>query len=471
MCAERIRAGATPRTTSNAKRPAVTLLEEDPVFRSAVFSSLLVSVLWPGASFAQQPPPVPPTSHAPQTKTQPPAQPVLDAEAAAAKSDWKTADGILTPWIAAHPDDARALFDAGYVADAENHLDQAASLYRRATQVNPSSFEAHLSLGLLLARQGKLDEARSELATATTLDPGNGGADLKARAWRALAQIDRPRPGRPGDPAEASNDLLQALKLSPETEDDTLLAASLAEDTGQNDAAEAAYRRVLAEDPQSEAASSGLAHLLIDQKQYPEAETVLRSGLAKTPDDPVLTAQLALVLADQNDPQALPLVQKLHQTHPEEAGITRMLARLLSDSGQYAASDQLYAGLLASNPNDEDLLIAHGQNLVEEKDFMQAFAVFKKVTDLDPSSPEGWSGLAFTASKTSQPSIALHALTMRSKYLPENASTYFLWATSYDTLHDKAEAAVYYHHFLDSAAGRFPNQEWQARQRLRLLEK
>jgi hypothetical protein len=59
---------------------------------------------------------------------------------------------------------------------------------------------------------------------------------------------------------------------------------------------------------------------------------------------------------------------------------------------------------------------------------------------------------------------------MRSKSLPELPSTYFLWATAYDTLHNKAQAVTYYHHFLDSSAGKFPDQEWQARQRLSLLE-
>lgn len=59
---------------------------------------------------------------------------------------------------------------------------------------------------------------------------------------------------------------------------------------------------------------------------------------------------------------------------------------------------------------------------------------------------------------------------MRSQYLPENPSTYFLWAISYDALHRKTEAAAYYHHFLDAAVGKFPNQEWQARQRLLALE-
>lgn len=440
------------------------------MFRSVVFAFLL-GCLPCAAALGQQPVQVPSAPDASSDTPQPVAQQVLDAEAAIGKSDWKGAQAILTPWIAAHPDDARALFDAGYVADAENQPDEAVSLYRRATQADPKSFEAHLSLGLLLARQGKLDEARSELAIATTLNPAPADPSLKARAWRALAQIDRPRPGRPGDPAQASSDLLEALKLSPETEEDTLLAASLAEDTGQTDAAEAQYRRVLKEDPKSEAACSGLAHILIEKKQYPEAENVLRAGLAQAPGNPVLTAQLALVLANQNDPAAVPLVEKLHQAHPNDQAITRMLAQLLAESGNFAESDQLYGTLLAANPNNEDLLIAHGQNLVELRKFAEAFNVFKQATDLNPSDPEGWSGLAFAASKTGQPSVTLHALAMRSKFLPENASTYFLWATSYDTLHQKAKAVLYYHYFLEAAAGKFPNQEWQARQRLHLLEK
>jgi hypothetical protein len=45
-----------------------------------------------------------------------------------------------------------------------------------------------------------------------------------------------------------------------------------------------------------------------------------------------------------------------------------------------------------------------------------------------------------------------------------------LWATAYDNLHQKDQAVTYYQHFLDSSAGKFPDQEFQARQRLKLLE-
>jgi predicted Zn-dependent protease len=150
--------------------------------------------------------------------------------------------------------------------------------------------------------------------------------------------------------------------------------------------------------------------------------------------------------------------------------MTRMLAEMLAQAGDAAGSDKLYAELLAASPDDPALLVAHGQNLTRQLKFAEALAAFDKATRLDPANGDGWSGLAFAASKTAQPSVTLHALTMRSKYLPEVPGTYFLWATAYDSLHDKVAAAAYYHHFLESSAGKFPDQEWQARHRLVLLE-
>ena len=396
---------------------------------------------------------------------------VADAEAAIVKADWKTAESKLDAWLLSHPHDARALFDAGYVADAENRLDDAAGFYRRATEADSNSYEAHLSLGLLLARQNKVEQARPELETATKLDAGPAGPESKARAWRALAEIDKPGPDHPGNAVLASQELLEALKLSPEKPWDTLLAANLAEATGQNDAAEAAYRRLLAKDPANMQANAGLAHVLIAQKKYSEAETFLRAALAKVPNDAVLTTQLAMVLAAQDKAEAIPLLEGLHTAHPEDATITRMLGDIEAEAGDPAGSDKLYVSLLNKKPEDPDLLVAHGQNLIRQLKYAEAFAVFGKATQIASTNGDAWSGLAFAASKTGQPAVALHALTMRSKFLPEVPSTYFLWATSYDTMHDKDQAVVYYHHFLESSAGRFPDQEWQARQRLLLLEK
>ena len=440
-------------------------------FFAPLFAPLFALLAFPSFVPAQNsaPPPAgpaPATANAAAPTAQSVPAEIAAAEAAIAGSDWKTAEAKLDAYLATHPTDARALFDAGYVADAENRPGDAAALYRRAIAANPKSFEAHISLGLLLARQSNFDEARPELVTATTLDPGEAGVESKARAWRALARIDRAT-----NPDAASIDLLEALKLSPETPDDTLLAAELAEKSGQTDAAEAAYRRILAKDPHSVPANAGLAHILIVRKQYPEAQTLLRAALSAAPDDPTLNAQLAAVLVAQDDADALPLLQKLHNAHPADPAITRMLAQVLAVAGDYAGSDRLYLRLLAANPEDADLLVAHGQNLVHQAQMEEAMKVFDKATQIDPADIEGWGGLAFAASRTGHPDVTVHALTMRSRYAPEVASSLFLWAISYDALHQKKQAAAYYHRFLEAAGGKMPNEEWQARQRLQILDR
>jgi tetratricopeptide (TPR) repeat protein len=404
---------------------------------------------------------------------------VLKAEAAMQTGDWKTAEPVLDSWLAAHGADERALFDAAYIADAQGRDADAAGLYRKALAVNPKSFEAEVSLGLLLARTGKAAEARPALWAATTMEPSADGAfDLKAakaRAWRALAEIDahgvEGDAGLKADPAQASIDLLEALKLSPETEGDTLLAASLAETSGDLAGAETAYRKALKGDANSGAAASGLAHVLIEEKKYPEAEELLAGALKKTPENAAMTAQLAAVYVAEDKSDALPLLEGWHTKHPKDAVMSRMLAGVEADAGEYEKSDALYVELLASKPTDGELLTGHGQNLIRLRRYAEALKAFEDATAVDETNGDAWNGVAFASFQTHQPQITIHALTVRSKYLPDSAIIYFLWATAYDTLHDKKQAVSYYHRFLESSAGKLPDQEWQAKQRLALMEK
>ncbi len=396
---------------------------------------------------------------------------VAKAEAAMVKSDWKAAETVLDAWLAGHPGDARALFDAGYIADAQGRNDDAVGLYRKATIADPKSFEAQISLGLLLARLNKPAEARTALEMATTLTPDPPAPAVKAKAWRALAQIDEAGTDGKPDAAQASIDLLEALKVSPETAADTVMAAHLAEMNNDPAGAEAAYRRLLKNDPDSSAAQAGLAHLLIVQKKYPEAEEMLQAALKKSPDDPALTAQLAAVLVAEDKTDALPLLQGFHDKHLQDATITKMLAQVQADAGEYEASDKLYVTLLATDPKNTDLLVGHGQNLIRLHNYTEALTIFQRATRIDETNGDAWNGVAFASFELHQPTVTLQALSARSKYLPESPTILFLWATAYDTLHDKKQAAAYYHRFLDASAGKLPDQEWQAKQRLVLLEK
>ena len=393
------------------------------------------------------------------------------AEAALSKGDWKTAAPLLDAWLAGHPSDPRALFDAAFVADEQNHSTDAVTLYRRCIALQPKNFPAQASLGLLLARLGQLSEARPALLAATQLDPGPAGKPALAQVWRALAEIDRTGVNGHPDYAQASSDLLQALKFSPETEQDALMAAGFAEASGDTAGAEAAYHSLLASNPDSLQAIGGLAHLLIVEKKYPEAEALLRPALQKHPGNVPLTAQLAAVLVAQDNAEAIPLLQQLHATNPGDEEITRMLARVQADAGDFADADALDVALLRAHPQDADLLTSHAQNLMRLGQFPAALAAFEQAAKIDPTNADAWTGLAFAASELHQPQVTIQALAQRNKLQPETAPVDFLLATSYDHMHDKKSAILFYQRFLDLDAGKLKDQEWQAKQRVALLQR
>lgn len=404
----------------------------------------------------------PPDDDDTATQPSPQAEQQTAAESALQKQDYATAQKLLTELVAKKPADARLLYDLGFAEDALNHTDAAEAAYRKAIAADPKQFESRLQLGLLLAREGNTKEAQSQIATATQLTPMLGNEAAKGQALRALARLDQQ-----SNPAAARDALLAALKFSPETPQDILLAAELAESTGDNSAAEAAYRHLIETSPDDTAAVSALAHLLIKEQKYPDAEALLIKALATHADDPSLNAQLASVYgAEGKTDQSVPLLEKLHATNPQDANITRMLADLYTQTGNAPKADALYADLLAHGTPDASLLASRGDNLIRQQRYAEAESILKQATQLQPDLADAWSSLAFASSENHDPSTTLQALSMRAKYLPDTPATLFLSATAYDTLRQYKAAAEFYNKFLAAAAGKFPDQEWQAKHRL-----
>ena len=387
------------------------------------------------------------------------------AESKIEQRDFNGARPLLEKYLKQNPGDARALFDLGYLEDAAGNQVPAAAAYRKAIAADPRQFEARLALGLLLAHQSKFEEAKEQVQQATQLEAPNQAA--KAEAFRTLARLDRA-----SDPAAARDALVSALQLSPETPDDLLLTAQIAEANDDNELAQTAYQRLLALNPSpppavAAQATAGLAQLLLKQKKYSDAEPLLKSALARDPRDPGLNAQLATALLGQGkSDQALPVLETLQQLEPANASVDQMLADAYSQAGHPEKAESIYAKMVLAHPGDEDILAGQGQNLLRERLYPQAQQVFERAVKLKPDDGDAWSGLAFAASETKQYQAALHALSMRAKYLEETPATYFLWATAYDNLHLSKSAQEYYRKFLAASAGKFPDQEWQARHRL-----
>jgi tetratricopeptide (TPR) repeat protein len=432
--------------------------------------ALVFSLFLGTASLRAQSPPLPPgTSDTEQALPQTAAGPLTEAEAAIEAKSYDKARGLLDAYLSTHPEDARALFDRGYCEDAQGRSEPAKGYFRKATEADPKQFEARLALGLILAEQGSA-EAREQLETATTLEPNPANPAVKAQAYRAVAKLLRD-----SDPDEAKKALLEALKLTPETVGDTLLTAEIAETEGDKDVAEQAYRRVVNVTPQgaeSSAAVAGLSHLLIAEKKYSDAEPLLKSALTRDPDDPTLNTQYAALLsAEGKSDEAVAALEKLHKMEPQDREVAMMLADAYVDGKNYEKADAVYANLLTATPNDAELISARGQVLIREEKYPEAMEILQRAVKIKQDDSDAWGGIAFAASETHQFQMVIEALTMRSKLASETPATYFLWATAHDNLHHTKQAVEYYQLFLKSALGKFPDQEWQATQRLAVLEK
>ena len=407
----------------------------------------------PGTQVPDAAPPAPPQREAAESKIE--------------QKDFEGARPLLVQYLSQNPGDARALFDLGYVEDAANHQDAAAADYRKAIAADPKQFEASMALGLLLAHQGKYEEARVQIQQATLLTPDPPNPAAQAEAFRTLAKLDRT-----ADPTAARDALVAALKLSQETPDDLLLTAQIAEANDDPDLAQTAYQRLLSGHPApspsvAAAATGGLAQLLIKQKKYADAEPLLKTAVERDPHDPALNAQLATaLLAQGKTDEALPVLETLRQLEPDNPAVDQMLADAYSEGGHPEKADPIYARLALAKPGNEEILAGQGQNLLREHLYNQAQQVFERAVKLKPDDGDAWSGLAFAASENKQYQVALDALSMRSKYLPETPATYFLWATTCDNLHQSKQAQDYYRKFLTASNGKFPDQEWQARHRL-----
>ncbi len=410
------------------------------------------------------------------TSSSQPASPVQDAlrsQAADAieRGDMPAALKLLSQLNEKEPENAGILFNLGSAQDALDQPGPAEESYRHAIRLNATYLEPHLALGLLLARTGHPAEARGELLAATTSNGGSQPA-LKARAFRALAELDRTK-----DPAEARDALISALKLSPETPEDALLSASLAEQSGDLDAAEKAYQRVLAKSPNDPAASAALARLLVRQDKQAEAVTVLQTALQANPGEPTLTAQLASLYVHRGDlEQARGLVEPLHAAHPTEPSITRLYARLLSQTGDYATSEPLFATLRRQAPGDAELADDDADALIHLKRFAEAEQLLKAAVRTPGafSSKENLGDaaghLAFAASQNNDPETVLQAVSLRATVLPQSPAILFLEAIARDKLHQTKQAQMLYRQFLSVANGQFPDEVWEARHRLIALE-
>ena len=145
-----------------------------------------------------------------------------------------------------------------------------------------------------------------------------------------------------------------------------------------------------------------------------------------TPPDPAKAAK------------ALPILTNLHNSNPNNPAVTRLLARLSIQTGDYAQADRLLAALIAATPPnsapDPTLLDDRGDALIHLKRPAEAEAILKRAVANPAAFPSkddlasAAGHLAFAASQNNDPAETLQALALRATVLPQSPSTLFLAA-------------------------------------------
>ena len=387
------------------------------------------------------------------------------AEAALDKKDYSAAQPLLQQVTVKNPANYRAWFDLGYVYTATGQKPEAIEAYRKSVAAKPEVFESNLNLGLLLAQAGSPD-AEQFLRAATQLKPSANPQDGLARAWVSLGHVlER------SQPAEAVAAFSEAAKLQPRDPEPHLSAGAILEKQNALAGAEREYKAALTLAPNSADALVGLANIYMESKRLPEAEAALRQYVAVEPKNGPAHVQLGRVLeAEGKHAEAANELQQGLQLAPGDLNAQRDLAFSYASAGKYDKAEPLYRSLLAKAPNDAELHYGLGTSLMAEHKYPEAQNELLNAIKLKPDAGVIYGDLAVVAAENKNYPLALKALDVRAKFLPENPGTYFLRATALDHLKQFKLAAQSYRQFLAVSGGKNPEQEWQAQHRLLAIE-
>lgn len=182
----------------------------------------------------------------------------------------------------------------------EMWLDQALAVARHAVELDGKLPAARVSLGFVLLKAGRHDEARTAFEQARALDPRN------ADAYRGLAEIHQAL----DQPDQAEADFRRAIELRPTDRALHDLLGTLYFRGGRMKEAEAEYRRSIELAPDGIYGLRNLAGALIADDRLPEATELLKRALQVRP-TPTLYSNLGTVYFYQGlYPEAAAAYQK-----------------------------------------------------------------------------------------------------------------------------------------------------------------
>jgi tetratricopeptide (TPR) repeat protein len=370
---------------------------------------------------------------------------------------YEEAAALFQKAVEADPKDFAAHFHLALANTFLNRDAEAVAAYRKTLELKPGLYQAELNLGMVLLRQKVAEEAIPHLEAAVGQKPteyrpnfylaeallaaGDAGkaeshyrAALEADPKSAAAALGQGRAlWRQAKYTDGAAQFHKAAELDPAFRDALLELASLWEKAGQPQEAIPIYQRF----PENAIAQERLGELLLERKQYAEAIPKLEEAVKK---EPTPANRLALATA--------------YHLNSESAKATPILEALVQ-----------------GDPSNYDLHMLYGRVLRDQKQFMPAARQFHESVKLKPVSQEAWKELAGMLFVGEQYPQAIAALDQARKLGDGSAGNLYFRAVALDRMRQYEPALQAYQEFLAASQDNNPEEEFIARQRIRVIKK
>ena len=362
----------------------------------------------------------------------------------------------FTKAIAADPKDYTAHFNLALAYTFLHKDAEGIAEYRKTLELKPGLYEAQLNGGILLMRQKN---------PADALPLFEGAADQRPREYRpryylAEAQLQT------GDFTKAEANYRLALELDPKSANAELGLAHALAQQGKLSDADPHFHQAARLEPKFREYLLELAEFYEKNQQAPAAIAIYK----EFPDNAAAQEQLGeLLLENKQYADAIPSLEAAYAKDPTQANRAALAASYIF-AGQLEKATPLLDQAVAADPSNYDLRMMYARALRDRKQFPAAAKQFYEAARLKPAESKTWDQLAGMLFMMNDFEQSLQAYTKAHELGDDSAGNWFFRAIILDRLRQLKPAIAAYQHFLSVSKGN-DNQEFQARQRVRILQR